>query len=325
MSARAARASAWLWPVLGACCAGAALVGLCVGASGAVPIHRVVAELVTGTGVVSELRAPRVVLASAVGAALSLSGVGMQALLANELAEPYVLGVSGGAALGAVLCLAALPSLPFGAGAAFGAVLTAWLVARMARRGSAGPARLLLCGVSVGSVLMSITGLILTLSPRAELVRSSSYWLFGGFAQSEPWLLALSAGAVVVCAGWFHRNARALDRLSLGFDVALALGLPVRRFSRSVLAVCVGLAALAVAVSGLVGFVGLVAPHAARSLVGGAHERLVPAACLLGVLFVLLSDSIARTAFAPREVPVGLVTALVGGPSFLILILKRDL
>jgi iron complex transport system permease protein len=107
--------------------------------------------------------------------------------------------------------------------------------------------------------------------------------------------------------------------------VAAALGLPVRSFSRKVLALCVCLTALSVAVSGLVGFVGLVAPHAARSLVGGAHERLVPAACLLGALFVLLSDTVARTAFAPREVPVGLITALVGGPCFLLLLSRRAL
>lgn len=266
--------------------------------------------------VVLELRAPRVLLAAIVGASLAVAGVAMQALLHNVLAEPYVLGLSGGASAGAVASLALWPALPPGLAAAAGATSAAVLV-RALSRGAYEPSRLLLVGVAVGSLLASITGLVLALAPGERLLRSATFWLFGGIGTAYwPMLVvpALLLGGIT--AGLVARAER-LDRLALGDDVAATLGVDVTRLRRGVLLAAIALTAAAVAAAGLVGFVGLVAPHVARRWVGAQHRRLLPAAALGGAMLVTGADVAARTAFAPREVPVGLLTAAVGGPYFL--------
>jgi iron complex transport system permease protein len=265
---------------------------------------------------VSELRAPRVLLGGLVGAALAAAGVAMQAVLHNDLADPYVLGISGGASAGAVASLALYPGLAPGPAAAAGAAGAVLLVRGLAR-GPYDPARLLLAGIAVGSILASATGLILVLAPDSQLLRSSTSWLFGGLG--TPAWSALIAPAIVVGAGvtWLWWQAQRIDRLALGSDAAAALGVPVRSLRRQILVIAVVLTALAVAAAGLIGFVGLIAPHAARRLVGQPHRALIPLAALAGALLVMAADAAARTSFAPREVPVGLVTASLGGPMFL--------
>lgn len=265
---------------------------------------------------VAELRAPRVILGGLVGAALAAAGVAMQAVLHNDLADPYVLGVSGGASVGAVASLAVLPGVAPGPAAAAGAAGAAVLVRALAR-GPYDPARLLLAGVAVGSVFASATGLILVLAPDAQLMRSSASWLFGGLG-TPPWpALVVPALAVAAAAAWLTWRAEQLDRLALGADVAAALGVAVPALRRRVLVIAVALTAIAVAAAGLVGFVGLIAPHAARRLAGQPHREALPLAMLAGALLVMAADAVARTLFAPREVPVGLVTASLGGPLFL--------
>jgi iron complex transport system permease protein len=268
------------------------------------------------TAMVAELRAPRVVLGGLVGASLAIAGVAMQAVLHNELADPYVLGVSGGASLGAVGSLALWPGLAPGPAAAGGAMAAALLVRGLAR-GPYDPTRLLLAGVAVGSVLASATGAILVLAPASQLLRSATGWLFGGLG-TPPWPALIAPGvAVAAAAAWLSTQAGRIDRLTLGTDAAAALGVAVARLRRRLLVVAVVLTALAVAAAGLIGFVGLVAPHAARRLVGQPHRHLIALAALLGALLVIAADAVARTAFAPRELPVGLVTASLGGPMFL--------
>jgi iron complex transport system permease protein len=262
------------------------------------------------------LRAPRVLLAGIVGASLAVTGVSMQTLLQNELADPYVLGLSGGASAGAVASLWLLPALPPGPAAAAGAASAAAVV-RGLTRGQYNPTGLLLAGVAVGSLLAGVAGLVLVLAPADRLLRSATYWLFGGLG-TPPWSgllvpVLLLASALI----WMLRRAERLDRLTLGRDVAASLGEDVARLQSGTLVASVTLTAAAVAASGLVGFVGLVAPHAARRWVGPAHRRLLPVAALGGALLVISADLIARTVFAPREVPVGLVTAAIGGPFFL--------
>lgn len=268
------------------------------------------------TGMVAELRAPRVLLAGLVGGALAVAGVVMQAVLRNDLADPYVLGVSGGASVGAVASLALWPGLAPGPAAAAGATGAAVLVRSLAR-GPHDATRLLLAGVAVGSVLGSVTGMILVLAPASQLLRSATSWLFGGLG-TPPWS-ALIAPAIAVSAGvaWLSSQASRIDRLTLGADVAEALGVAVVRLRRRLLVVAVVLTALAVSAAGLVGFVGLIAPHAARRLVGHCHRHVIVLAALLGALLVMSADTLARIAFAPRELPVGLVTASLGGPMFL--------
>jgi iron complex transport system permease protein len=190
-------------------------------------------------------------------------------------------------------------------------------------RGSGRPDRVLLGGIAVGSILASVTGAILVLAPGDRLLRSAMFWLFGGVG--TPPAARLFAPALLLVGGvsWVARRAERLDRLLLGDDVAATLGVPVAALRRDALVLAVLLTAAAVSAGGLIGFVGLIAPHAARRLTGASHRRFVPLATLLGALLVTVADLVARTAFAPRELPVGLVTAAAGGPFFLALLIRR--
>ncbi len=296
-------------PVLALLCAFAMLLGFALGPTG-FRLPWDAGELLTG------LRAPRVVLAALVGASLALAGVAMQAVLRNDLADPWVLGLSGGATAFAVGSLALAPGLPPGPAAAVGAASAAALVRSLAR-GPYDPSRLLLAGVAVGALLGSVTGLVLVLAPAGRLLRSATFWLFGGLGHPSWPQLVVPALLLGGAATWLRFRAERLDRLTLGDDVARALGVDVARLRRGVLLVAVLLTASAVAVGGLIGFVGLIAPHAARRLVGAGHRGLVIAAPLLGALLLVGADTAARSAFAPRELPVGLLTAALGGPLFL--------
>jgi iron complex transport system permease protein len=291
-------------------CAAMALLGLSVGSTGwQVPWR--------WTEGVVELRAPRVVLASAVGAALAVAGVAMQSLLYNDLADPYLLGMSGGASAGAVTALAIWPdSSLLGPAAAVGAAAAALLV-RALVRGLYDPTKLVLAGVAVSSILASATGLVLVLAPASQLLRSTTYWLFGGLGSPQWGTVAVAVAGTSVSLWWLATQARRLDRMILGADVATALGVDTLRLRRGVLIAAVALTAIAVATGGLIGFVGLIAPHIARRMVGQSHHRLLPLAALVGALLTMAADAIARTGFAPREVPLGLVTAALGGPFFL--------
>jgi iron complex transport system permease protein len=290
-------------------CAAVAVLAICAGSTGwRAPW--------AWNAMVAELRAPRVLLGGLVGAGLAVAGVAMQAVLHNELADPYVLGVSGGASLAAVASLALWPGVPPGPAAAAGAASAAALVRGLAR-GPHDPTRLLLAGVAVGSVLASATGAILVLAPASQLLRSATAWLFGGLG-TPSWSALVAPGiAVAAATAYLSAQSTRIDRLALGGDVATALGVAVARLRRRLLIAGVALTALAVAAAGLIGFVGLIAPHAARRLVGQPHRHLITLAALLGATLVMAADAIARIAFAPRELPVGVVTASLGGPMFL--------
>jgi iron complex transport system permease protein len=296
-------------PALALVCAAVALAALGLGSSGW-------RSPLPWDDVVSQLRAPRVLMAGIVGASLAVAGVAMQALLQNDLADPYVLGVSGGASAGAVISLALWPQALPGPIAAAGAAAAAAIV-RVLARGPHDPTRLLLAGVAVGSLFASVTGLVVVLAPADRLLRSASFWLFGGLGTPRPSSLALPAALLALAIAWLLGRAERLDRLTMGSDVAASLGVDVVRLRRGVLVTSVALTAAAVQAAGLVGFVGLVVPHAARRWVGASHRRLLPASALGGAALVMAADAAARTAFAPREVPVGLLTAAVGGPFFL--------
>ncbi|QSB14415.1 iron ABC transporter permease [Natronosporangium hydrolyticum] len=274
------------------------------------------------------VRVPRVLLAAVVGAALAICGVALQAVVRNVLAEPYLLGVSAGAATGASL------TILFGVGAALGAIsltgsaflgalaATALVFALAGRGGGLTSIRLLLAGVAVGYVLNALTSFLIFASDTPEGARAILFWLLGSLTRAN-WLAVWVAGLVTVVAFLvFVLWGRRLDALTLGDDTAHAFGSPPVRLRIQVLLVvtlCVG---AAVAVSGGIGFVGLVVPHVARLLVGSVHRRLLPVAALLGATFLIWADVLARTAFVPRELPLGIVTALVGAP-FLLLLVRR--
>lgn len=288
------------------------------------PSHVPLSDLAT-SDIVRSLRLPRAILAFLVGGALALSGASLQALVRNPLADPFLLGLSGGAGLGAVLAIAlhlAGPwSLPLAAFA--GALAAMALVYRLGLVGDAqlDPRVLILAGVVVGAFASAVMTAIVSLSEATEL-RNAFLWLWGGLS-SASWDTVLVACvyfpipvAVLVAA------ARPLDVLALGEEPARHLGTDVESLKRRVYLAASLLTAAAVAISGVIGFVGLVVPHAMRALWGHRHRPLFPAAFLGGGVLLAFSDTLARTVVAPRELPVGIVTALVGVPVFAFLLRK---
>lgn len=278
--------------------------------------------------VVWQIRLPRVILGSLVGAALGLAGAAFQGLLRNPLADPYVLGVSSGASLGAVLALAlglpmgvaGLSSVPLFAFA--GALAAIGLVFVMGRQGGRLPMTgLLLAGVALSSFLSSAVSLIVLFS--GERMGPILFWLMGGLSSADwpavlhvlPYLVV--GGAIMV---W---HARALDALAFGEATAGHLGVEVERVKLALFIAASLLTASAVAVSGVIGFVGLVTPHIVRLLRGPSHRWLLPIAMALGAIFLVAADTLARTVLAPQELPVGAVTALCGAPFFLYILHRQ--
>ena len=277
-------------------------------------------------GIVWLVRTPRVLLGAVVGAALALAGVALQTLVRNVLAEPYLLGVSAGASTGAAATILFGTGAALGGGAlagsafagAVGAIVLVFAVAGIG--GAITSVRLLLAGVAVGYVLQAVTSFMIFASDSPEGARAVLFWLLGSLAQADGTAVAVvaatTAGAAAVLLAWSRR----LDALAVGDDTARALGThPARLRARALVVVALAVGA-AVAVSGGIGFVGLVVPHVARLCVGGVHRRVLPVAALIGACFLVWADVVARTAFAPRELPLGIVTAVVGAPFLLVLV-----
>ena len=286
------------------------------------PAHVPVAELLRSP-IVRELRLPRAVLAFLVGGSLGVAGASLQALVRNPLADPYLLGLSGGASLGAVAAIAlhvggpwALPLAAFvGALAAMGLVYRLGLVGGV----ELDPRVLVLAGVVVGAFAAAVSTAIVSLS-EATALRNAFLWLWGGLSGAN-WdtVLALCLHAPLPLAVLFAA-ARPLDLLALGEEPAGYLGVDVAVLKRCVYVAASLLTAAAVAVSGVIGFVGLIVPHIGRLLWGHRHRALLPVVFLGGGTLLSLADTVARVAVAPRELPVGIVTALVGVPVFALLL-----
>ena len=283
------------------------------------------ADETTASVIVRELRLPRALLAFLVGGSLAITGAALQALVRNPLADPYLLGLSGGAGLGAVAAIifqfGGAWSVPIAA--LVGALLAILLVYRLAIvSGSVlDPRILLLAGVVVGAFASSLMGAIIALSP-AQQVRNAFLWILGGFDGASWQALTIFSVYAVLPIAVIYRFNRPLDLLALGEEPALFLGADIERLKRILYISASLLTAAAVSVSGVIGFVGLVVPHAIRLLWGHLHRSLLPAAFLLGGTLLVLADAIARTAFAPLTLPVGVVTALIGVPVFVVLVRK---
>lgn len=270
------------------------------------------------------LRLPRALAAWSVGAMLALSGCLMQVLLRNPLADPYVLGVSGGAAFATLLGMTlgvAAAGLPFLA--LFGSLLSVLLVFGLAR--GTGPwsgTRLLLTGVVTASGWAALISLVLALSSDSSL-RGMLFWLIGdlSYASLPNWAFPVLVVAMALTMGF----SRSLNVLSMGETTARLLGEPTHRLLWLVYVLASVLTATSVSIAGSIGFVGLIVPHLMRLLVGSDHRVLVPAAALFGGLFLVMSDTLARTILAPRQLPVGVVTALLGVPLFLLLLNRARL
>ncbi|MEJ8569479.1 FecCD family ABC transporter permease [Elongatibacter sediminis] len=270
------------------------------------------------------LRLPRAIAAWTVGALLSLSGCLMQVLLRNPLADPYILGVSGGAAFAALLGMSAGLAAPYIPLLALtGSLASIVLVFSLAR--GTGPwsgTRLLLTGVVTASGWAALISLVLALGSDSSL-RGMLYWLIGdlGYSRAPPWSLIVLAFVFTACLGM----ARSLNVLAIGETTARLLGEPTTKLLWVIYVLASLLTASAVSIAGNIGFVGLIVPHLVRLIVGSDHRILLPAATLFGGLFLVVSDTLARTVLAPRQLPVGVVTALLGVPLFLLLLNRARL
>src|SRR5689334_17859576 len=269
-----------------------------------------------------QIRLPRILLAAAVGGSLATAGAAYQALLRNPLAEPYLLGVSNGAAVGTMMALVFFganewtrPLLAF-----TGALLATLAVYRLARgRAGSTPERLILAGVIVTTFLSSVIIFVTTLMD-ATRIRSFTFWLLGDLSGTSKALLPVAIVIAIAGALILTLNARSLNLLMLGERDAFDLGVEVGRVRVVVFVIASLLVGSSVAASGSVGYVGLVVPHLARLSLGSDNRISIPAAALGGALFVIVADTVARTIIAPRELPVGAITALIGAPLFIYLL-----
>lgn len=327
----------WAPPILASVLAASMLVALAIGPSW-LPVSDAWAVVLhhlgdhnhpgfTANAIVWDLRLPRTVLAALCGAGLALAGTVMQAVLGNPLADPYILGTSSGASVGAVVVLVAIGNTGSGALAAgaFVGALAAFsvvMILTVGRRNS--PVKTILAGVAIGYLASAVTSLIITEDANAEQTRGFLFWLLGSFAGASWNQIILVLTVVTVAGGFCLARSRQLDGLVFGDELAAAIGIDAGRLRRELSVVVALLTAVLVAVSGEVGFVGLVLPHISRWLVGISHRRVIPVAALGGAIFAVWADTIARTAFAPTEIPVGVITALVGAPFFIALLLRKS-
>lgn len=294
--------------------------------------HHVIGQPVEPTwsrsndAIIWEVRTPRVLLGAVVGATLGICGMTLQAVVRNPLAEPYILGVSAGASTGAAAAIlfgvgSVLGGLSTSMVAFLGALAAMLLVMVIAHtNGAAEPARLLVAGVAVGYLLSSVTSLLILFADSAQSAQAVVFWLLGSLAQAEwstlPVVGVMFALALALMVLWRRR----LDVLSLGDETARALGVDPGR-TRTVLVLAVALSVGAsVAVSGGIGFIGLAIPHMARRVVGVTHALGLPAAAMLGAGTLVWADVVARLILQPREMPIGIITGLIGAPVLVVLV-----
>jgi len=300
--------------------------------SAQIPLRRTLAILASPETsmertILLQLRLPRILLAVLVGAALAGAGTAYQGLFLNPLADPFVIGASSGAALGATLAILAgwgnrgWIDLP---GSAFvGALAAVGLVYLLGGKGaSASPLSLLLAGAAVSTVVGSMVSLLMIIHDQSLAVIFS--WLLGGLSLAGWREISYGAPMIVVGLLALWMLSRPLDALALGDETAKSLGLAAIGFRLAIVLAATVITAAAVSMAGIIGFVGLVAPHAARLIVGGRNSRLLPASCLFGALLLLLADDAARSLAGPQEIPVSIVTSLVGGPFFLFLLKRKS-
>ena len=280
--------------------------------------------------IVWDLRLPRALLAVVVGAGLSIAGCAIQTLVRNPLADPYLLGVSSGASVGAtavitfgVLSGFGLWSTSIGALlGALGAAMAVYLVAMA--QGGLTPIRLVLSGVVLSSAFSAIASFLVFKGPDPRAAQSVLHWLLGSVSGAQWDRLPLATSVVLICLVLLLLSSSWLDALAWGPDAAAALGIPVGALRQGLFVLLAVLVGVLVAVSGGIGFVGLVIPHLCRMVVGSLHRRLLPLAASIGGLFLLWVDVISRVIVAPSEMPLGVVTGLIGAPVFLIVMGRRN-
>ena len=328
-------------PVVLLACTALLLVSMVLGiAIGSVPLSpqavlRVIVDHLTGhprysvaDAIVWDIRLPRVLLAALVGATLATAGTVVQVLVRNALADPFLLGVSSGASVGAtsVLLFGAFASLgawAIAAGSVVGALCAMGAVFWVSRQGRAlSPTQLILCGVVLSALFESVTSfLIFRGNPQAT--QAVLFWLLGSFGLATWQQLPIPAIVLAAAMAYLLAQGRSLNALALGSGPAAALGVDLHRMRRNLFIVTSLMAGVAVAVSGVIGFVGLVVPHIVRLIVGSEHRRVLPTGMLFGASFMVLGDLLARVIVAPQEMPIGVITAFIGAPLLIVLIRRR--
>lgn len=274
-------------------------------------------------GIVWELRLPRVLTAAAVGAGLAISGAVMQAITRNPLADPYLLGLSSGASLGAVAVLVLGVAVLLPAAAFLGALVALAATLMIAGSGSAlTPSRMILAGIAVSSLGAALTSFVIFWTATGDSYREIISWLLGSLAGARWPAVAIAVAAVALVGIPLMIGGRVLDAFAFGDTSAAALGVNVARTRWVMLVGTALLTGGMVSVSGSIGFVGLILPHAVRLIVGAQHRALLPLAALSGAIFLIWCDTAARALFDPRELPVGIVTAVVGAPVFVLLLMR---
>ncbi|KQB95899.1 ABC transporter permease [Loktanella sp. 1ANDIMAR09] len=296
-------------------------------------LHKVVPFLITPDwsagreAIVWDIRFPRAILACLVGAGLAIVGASLQAVTRNPLADPHLLGISAGGAFGAILALLhtglflGLLTVPLMAFlGALGATLLVLGVAQFATATSAD--RLVLAGVAVSFIVMSAANVLIFLGdPRA--VHTVVFWMLGGLGLAQWSQLIYPLAILLVCGAYLWANAGNLNAMTIGDETAATLGIPVGRFRLTIFVVGALITGVMVAFSGIIGFVGLMIPHIVRLIVGGDYTRVLPVSALFGAIFLLWADIFARTVMAPDDIPIGIVTGLIGG-LFFIWLLRRN-
>lgn len=271
-----------------------------------------------------DIRLPRVLLGACVGASLAVAGASLQSLLRNPLAEPYLLGVSNGAALGTMLAFVFFAQIEFARPlfAVFGAAFATFAVYQMAKsRAGMNVERLVLSGVIVTTFLSSVIVLLTSLLDAAKL-RSFTFWLLGDLSQATKGGFYLTFVCVILGTILLSSQARALNLMMIGERDAFDFGVEVGKVRLIVFATASALVGISVAASGSVGYVGLIVPHLIRLTIGSDNRLVIPFSAMSGAIFVVLADTVARVAIAPRELPVGAITALIGAPMFIYLLRK---
>lgn len=274
-----------------------------------------------------EMRLPRVLAAALVGGGLAVVGAVMQTLTRNPMADPYLLGISSGASLGAVAVIVAglsLGSLGVAGGAFLGALGAFVLVLALGQRsGRLTPTRMILAGVAVGAFAAAVTSFLIIWVADPHATQEAQFWLSGSLAAARLPSVYTMASAVLIGLLACGFAARPLNAFAFGEDTATSLGINVQRVRWGLLVVCALVTGVLVAGSGTIGFVGLLIPHAVRALVGPDHRRVLPLSALVGATFLIWVDVVARIAFTPRDLPVGIMTAMLGVPVFLWILRRK--
>ncbi|QSB17293.1 iron ABC transporter permease [Natronosporangium hydrolyticum] len=287
------------------------------------------ADELTRYQIIWQIRTPRVLLAVLVGGGLAVVGVAIQALVRNALADPFILGVSSGGAVGAVAvsllgALSIFGIYAVSVGAFAGALLATVLVYTIAyARTGVTPLRLVLTGVALSFGFQAVMSVMIYFAPSGEATSTVLFWTMGSFGAATWGSLPIVALIILIGAVLLHQCARPLDVMSLGDETAASMGVNVARSRQALFLVTALMTGAMVAVSGAIGFVGLVIPHITRMLVGAAHARVLLIAPLLGAILMVWVDLLARTLVAPRELPLGVLTALLGVPVFILLMRRR--